>query len=122
MESLQIIDKFCSGRPLTVFSNMTYEFMQVIGYAKQSFADFLLRKFHRKTPMFESLIKKVAGLKAWNFIKKRLQHRCFSEKFAKFLKTPFLQNTSGGCFWKWKDISSSFHFLFHDLAKCSVFN
>ena len=35
----------------------------------------------------------------WNFIKNRLQHRCFPVKFAKFLRTPFLQNTSGGYFW-----------------------
>ena len=30
--------------------------------------------------------------------KKVLQHRCFLVNFAKFLWTPFLQNTSGGCF------------------------
>ena len=102
MESLDIIDNFFSG-PLAIFPNMACIFMQVIGNAKQSFADFLqnrcsekFRKFHRKTPILESLLNKV-GLKAWNFIKKRLQHRCF----LKFLKTPFLQNTSGGCFWKW---------------------
>ena len=53
---------------------------------------------------------KVTGLKAWNFIKKKLQHRCFPVKFAKCLRTYFLQNTSGGCFWKWKDVLSSFHF------------
>ena len=40
---------------------------------------------------------KVAGLQLYY---KRLQHRCFSVKFAKFLKTPFLPNTSGGYFWK----------------------
>ena len=34
---------------------------------------------------------KVAGLKACNFIKKRLQHRCFSVEFAKFLRTPTLK-------------------------------
>ena len=28
-------------------------------------------------------------------MKKRLQHRCFAVNFAKFLRTPFLQNTSG---------------------------
>ena len=33
----------------------------------------------------------------WNYIKKRLQHRCFPLNFAKFLKTLFLQNTN---FWK----------------------
>ena len=30
--------------------------------------------------------------------KKRLWHRCFPVNFAKFLGTPLLQNTSGGCF------------------------
>ena len=34
-------------------------------------------------------LNKVAGLKACNFIKKRLQHRCLPVKFAKFLRTPF---------------------------------
>ena len=29
---------------------------------------------------------------------KRLQHRCFPMKFVKFLRTPFLKNTSGNCF------------------------
>ena len=38
-----------------------------------------------------SLIK----LQAYNFIKKRTWHRCFSVNFAKFLGTPFWQNTSG---------------------------
>ena len=33
--------------------------------------------------------------KAYNFIKKRLWHRCFPVNFAKFLRTSFLQNTSG---------------------------
>ena len=32
---------------------------------------------------------KYAGLKACNFIKKRLQHRFFPVKFPKFLRTPF---------------------------------
>ena len=30
-------------------------------------------------------------------LKKRLWHRCFLLNFAKFLRTPFLWNTSGGC-------------------------
>ena len=33
---------------------------------------------------------------ACNVIKKRDWHRCFPANFAKFLKSPFLQNTSGG--------------------------
>ena len=39
--------------------------------------------------MLEAFFNKVAGLKACNFIKRRLQHRCFPEKFANFLRTPF---------------------------------
>ena len=36
-----------------------------------------------------SLSNKVADLKVGNFIKKRLQHRCFLVNIAKFLKTAF---------------------------------
>ena len=32
---------------------------------------------HKKTPVLESLFKKVADLKVSKFIKKRLQNRCF---------------------------------------------
>ena len=41
-----------------------------------------------ETPVLESLLNKVSGPQACNFIKKRLQHRCFSVGFAKFLGTP----------------------------------
>ena len=54
--------------------------------------------FTRKTPALESLFKKDACLRTCNFIKKRLQRRCFPVKFAKFLRAPFLQKASGGCF------------------------
>ena len=40
----------------------------------------------------ESFFNKVAVLKAWNFIKKRLWHRCFPMKFAKFLRTTSLKS------------------------------
>ena len=43
----------------------------------------------KKYSVLESLLDKVAGLKACNFI--RLQHRRFPVKFAKFLRTPFLK-------------------------------
>ena len=52
--------------------------------------------------MLESLFNKVAGLKSCNSVKKRPQHRCFPVKFAKFLRTSFLQNSSNSssdCFW-----------------------
>ena len=49
-------------------------------------------KFHRKTPVLESLFNGVPGLKACDFIEKRLQHRCFPVKFAKYLRRPILKN------------------------------
>ena len=41
--------------------------------------------------MLESLFNKVAGFKVCNFIKKRLKHRCFPKKFAKFLRTSIFE-------------------------------
>ena len=42
--------------------------------------------------MLNSLLKKVAGRKVCNFVKKGLQHRCFSVNIAKFLRAPVLKN------------------------------
>ena len=38
--------------------------------------------------MLKLLYNKVTGLQLFNFIKKRLQHRCFLVNIAKFLRTP----------------------------------
>ena len=61
----------------------------------------VLRNFAKFTGkhLCQSLFfNKVAGLKSPTLLKKRLWHRCFPVNFAKFLRTPFLQNTSDGCF------------------------
>ena len=44
-----------------------------------------------KTPVPQSLFDKVVGLQICNFIKKRLQHRCFSVNIVKFLRTFILK-------------------------------
>ena len=49
------------------------------------------RNSHKKTSVLQSLFNKVEGLKACNFIKKKLQRRCFPVKFAKFLCAPFFR-------------------------------
>ena len=43
----------------------------------------------------ESLFNKDAGLRPATLSKKILWDKCFSKNFAKFLRTPFLKNTSG---------------------------
>ena len=49
-------------------------------------------KIHRKTPVLETLFWQSCRPKA---VKRRLWHKCFPVSLAKFLRTPFLQNTSG---------------------------
>ena len=63
---------------------------------KQPFPDVFqnrcLQKFpsiHRKTPALESLFNKLAGLKVFNFIKKRLQTQVFSCKYYDIFKNSF---------------------------------
>ena len=46
---------------------------------------------NKKTFLLESLFNKVAGIQSYYFIKKRLQHRCFPVKFAKFLKNTYFE-------------------------------
>ena len=46
------------------------------------------RDIHKKTPVFESLLHKVAGLRACNFIKSDC-NTYLPVKFAKILRTPF---------------------------------
>ena len=62
-------------------------------YEKRSSLKF--RKFIRKHLCQSLFLSKVAGLRPATIFKKRLWHRCFPAKFVKFLRTPFLQNTSG---------------------------
>ena len=45
----------------------------------------VFRNVYKKTSMLESLFNKVTGLKACNFILKRLQHRSFTVNIAKYL-------------------------------------
>ena len=54
----------------------------------------------QERPVLESFFNKAAALKTCSFIKKRLQPRWFPVKLETFLRTPFLQNNSGRCFWR----------------------
>ena len=58
----------------------------------------VLRNFTKFTGkhLCQSLFfNKVTGLRPATLLEKRLWHRCFPVNFVKFLRTPFLQNTSG---------------------------
>ena len=52
-------------------------------------------KFTGKHLCQRLLFNKVAGLRPATLLKKSLLHKCFPVHFTKFLRTPFLQNTTG---------------------------
>ena len=52
-------------------------------------------KFRGKHLCQVLIFNKVAGPEPETLFKKRLWHRCFPLNFAKFLRTPFSQKTSG---------------------------
>ena len=53
-----------------------------------------LPKLTGKHLCWSLFLNKVAGLRSATLLNKRLQHRFFPVSFGKFLRTPFLQNTS----------------------------
>ena len=52
-------------------------------------------KFTGKHLCYSLFFNKVAGLSLQFYYKKKLWHRCFPVNFAKFIRTPFLQNIFG---------------------------
>ena len=80
-------------------------FLRVLFYQKQPSADVLQNRFpqkyhniHSKTPVLQSFFSNAGGLKAYNFIKKRLQRRCFPVNIAKSLGTTFFYRKKKFCF------------------------
>ena len=68
--------------------SLTQKQPQEVFYKKRCSQKF--RKIHQSL-----FFNKVAGLRLATLLKKKLWHRCVPVSFTKFLRTPFLQNTSG---------------------------
>ena len=97
-----------SGRPIRFLNNFIQFSMQYITTIRTSRSQMFFEigvlkvcNIHRKTPVLESLISKVASLEAYKFLKKRLQHRCLPVNIANFLRNFYSKNTAGGCFCTW---------------------
>ena len=76
-------------------------------------------KFTGKHLRQSLFFNKVAGPMPASLLQKRLWHRCFPVNFAKFLRTPFLKNTSGGCFWLYMD-TKKFCIWYFDLVLLEI--
>ena len=77
-------------------------------------------KFTEKHLCQSLFFNKVTDLRPAALLKKKLWHSCFSVNFAKFLRIPFLQSTSGRLLWRVLDIKFTFLksliFLFYTQA------
>ena len=74
---------------------------------KKSFADVLQNRcpwkfcnVYRKHLCWSLFLINMQAWRPVTFLKRDL-NMCFPVKFAKFLRTPYLQNTFGDCFWKY---------------------
>ena len=102
----------CKIVPITaVIANANKKWIKTKSRSSRSQIFFKIGVLKNFAPVLESIIDKVAGLKACNFIKKRLQYRCLPVKFAKFYRTPFLQNTSHSVHWGINPLKSTPLFL-----------
>ena len=100
------------------FSDMLYPFLQISDAATRrcfikkgvtkNFA-----KFTGKHLCQSLFFNKVAGVRTATLLKKRLWFRCFPVNLAKFLRTPFLQNTSGRLLLKYRQhlLSQTYRWL-----------
>ena len=71
-----------------------------------------MAKFTGKHLCQSVFLNKVAGLKFATLLQKRPWHRCFPVNFAKFLRTLFVQNTSGRLFlWTTPSETSNTNYL-----------
>ena len=68
-------------------------------------------KFRGKHLCQSFFFNKVAGLRSATLFKKRLRHRCFLMNFVKFLRTTFLQDTSGRLFLNFQQVALWFVIL-----------
>ena len=97
---------------LDYFIRMIYYSILLESYRSSSVVLNQYRGSHRRCFMKKSVLRnftkftgkhlcqslffnKVADLRPATVFKKRLWHKCFPVNFVKFLRTPFLQNTSG---------------------------
>ena len=57
-------------------------------------------EYSQEKTVLKSLVDKVEGLNACNFIRKKLPHRYFSVNIAKFSRILILETSTNGCFCK----------------------
>ena len=86
------------GNKLTMFQNYVGRSSHQRRSMKKGVLKNLTGKVTGKLLCQSLFFYKAEGLRPATLLRKRVWHRCFPVNFVKFLRTPFLQNTSGYCF------------------------
>ena len=103
--SLQYLQSFTVKSPTRVNLRNVINKLQIKSHRMQKYNHWrcsvrkgILRnftKFTGKYLCYRIYFHKVAGLRPATSLNKWLSHKCFPVNFARFLRTPFLENTSG---------------------------
>ena len=91
-----------TNQPIVSFTDGSKDYVLIKKHAlppKWNQCELALRSSHQRCSLIKGVLRNFAkfrkDLRPATLLKKRLWHRCFPVNFAKFLRTPFLQNTSG---------------------------
>ena len=77
--------------------NLLFDLQQMCSVKKGAFKN--RANFTEKHLCWNLLLSKLQALKALQLYQKMLQHRCFTMKFAKLLRTLFCRTFGNNCFW-----------------------
>ena len=92
---IKYLDEYNSAKHLLTLNRSSHQRCSIKkGFLKN------LAKFIGKHLSQSLFFNKVASLRLATLLKKRLWHRCFPVKFAKFLRTPFYRTPPNDYFWK----------------------
>ena len=92
LKHLRIIPNLLKRQSCKIFTKLTSSPTPSRSSHRKCFVKKVFLKVSQEDAGAGVFFNKVAGLKAYNFIKSSLQHRCFPVKFCKFLRTLNLKN------------------------------
>ena len=103
---------FLTTRNITIYNKRYRQYLQIywarwVFWQKQSPEVFSeISQNSQENTSARDFLNEVADLRPVTLFKKCLWHRCFPVNFGKFLRTPFLQKTSGQLFLFWSSFQA----------------
>ena len=95
---ISVIIFFSMGLRRPIFSSYFFFGKLAFRFSAISVCSVFLIRYHLSWLDTEAVTQRCSGLRPTTLFKKRPWYRCIPTSSAKFLGTPFLLNTSSGCF------------------------